>query len=233
MFGTIGPVLIILVIEFINANNDSAVSSTRFTRQTTFLISVMHALSLFFLGVGINLLLTEIGKKWIGRLRPNFIQTCNPDLASISCFMPNSTIYRFIDTNADFCKGDSDMVKEARLSFPSGHSSFSCYAMGFLILYIEVRLVVFRLRFIKPLVQMTALIAAYVTCISRLGDYKHRGSDVVGGALLGLIVAVSVAFGSGRVLWNFTRHENQRQSQTNIRSNSTDPDSDRNQLLTV
>ena len=32
---------------------------------------------------------------------------------------------------------------------------------------------------------MTAFIAAFVTSLSRIIDYQHRGTDVIGGSLLG------------------------------------------------
>ena len=57
--------------------------------------------------------------------------------------------------------------------------------MVFLILFVEARLVLLRFRYFKPLLQMTAFIAAYVTTLSRVPDYAHRGSDVIGGAVLG------------------------------------------------
>jgi len=39
-------------------------------RLRQFLILMYHSLSLFTFGVGITLLLTEIGKRWCGQLRP-------------------------------------------------------------------------------------------------------------------------------------------------------------------
>ena len=54
-----------------------------------------------------------------------------------------------------------------------------------MIIYLEARLYLLRFRYIKPLIQLAALIAAFVTCLSRISDYHHRGSDVIGGAILG------------------------------------------------
>ena len=36
-------------------------------------------------------------------------------------------------------------------------------------------------------------------------DYAHRGTDVLGGAILGLIVAILITFQIGRVLWVYER----------------------------
>ena len=43
------------------------------TRLREFGIIMFHTLSLFIFGVGMVLLLTEIGKRWAGRLRPRIL----------------------------------------------------------------------------------------------------------------------------------------------------------------
>jgi hypothetical protein len=53
--------------------------------------------------------------------------------------------------------------------------------MLFLIIYLEARLYLLKFRYIKPLIQAAAFIAAYVTAISRVPDFFHRASDVIGG----------------------------------------------------
>ena len=57
--------------------------------------------------------------------------------------------------------------------------------MLFAIIYLEARFILIRLRYIKTLLQMTCFIAAFVTMLSRVSDYHHRGSDVIGGTVLG------------------------------------------------
>jgi len=61
----------------------------------TFLIHFYHGMSLFLMGAAATMCLTEIGKRWVGRLRPHFI-----------------AIY----TGGSFCTGDPDQIKEARFS---------------------------------------------------------------------------------------------------------------------
>ena len=67
--------------------------------------------------------------------------------------------------------------------------------MSFLIIFIEARLQLLKLRYIKPLLQMTAFIAAFVTALSRIPDYHHRGSDVIGGTTLGYYNFLSLFLG--------------------------------------
>jgi membrane-associated phospholipid phosphatase len=75
--------------------------------------------------------------------------------------------------------------------------------MLYLIIYIQARLVLYTLRFIKPLLQITAFLAAFVTCISRISDHHHRGSDVIGGIVVGSIVALFITLVVSRVLWYY------------------------------
>lgn len=79
---------------------------------------MFHAISLFTLGIAIVLLLTEIAKRWIGRLRPHFMDVCKPDFTKFNCTYKGTTgfIYNQISTDGDFCTGDPGAVLEARLS---------------------------------------------------------------------------------------------------------------------
>lgn len=201
VYCVLGPLFIIILVELKNAKycrEDDDRSTGRKTKD--FLICLFHAISLFALGMAVTLLLTEIGKRWVGRLRPCFLSICNPDFSTITCQTPNG-IYNTISTGGSFCRTDAKTVKDARLSWPSGHSSFSFYCMLFLILYLEARLRLLKLRYFKTLIQMTAAITAFLTAISRISDYKHRYSDVVSGSVLGIIVALFTTLVLGRVLW--------------------------------
>jgi phosphatidate phosphatase len=74
----------------------------------------------------------------IGRLRPYYLTICNPIWANIICTKTVTTasgsvvIPQYIlNHNCNSSASDRDL-QEARLSFPSGHSSFSTYAFFFL-----------------------------------------------------------------------------------------------------
>ena len=172
IFASIGPLLFILLVELLNAkllpmqmNRDNLNFEKR---KRKFLICLFHGWSLFVLGCAITLLLTEIGKKWVGRLRPHFLDVCKPDFNKITCSGSSASgqdRYLAINTGlyngASFCTGDAKKIKEARVSFPSGHSSFSWYSMVFLIIYLEARWFLLRLRYIKPLIQMAGFIGEF------------------------------------------------------------------------
>ena len=70
---------------------------------------------------------TDVGKYTVGRLRPHFLAICKPPP---SVFINCSHNY-ILD---DVCTGDPGLLREGRLSFPSGHASFSgtlcCYKIN-------------------------------------------------------------------------------------------------------
>lgn len=75
------------------------------------------------------MLLTEIGKKEIGRLRPHFMSICKPDLSKFNCTTKTETgsVYNQISTGGSFCTGDEAAITEARLS---NSLSFYAYVSG-------------------------------------------------------------------------------------------------------
>ena len=72
----------------------------------------------FSYGGLISIFLTDIGKYTVGRLRPHFLSICKPPPVLISNCSHNYIL-------ADVCTGNPDLLREGRLSFPSGHASFS------------------------------------------------------------------------------------------------------------
>eukprot|EP00091_Calanus_sinicus_P017461 TRINITY_DN37734_c0_g1_i1.p2 TRINITY_DN37734_c0_g1~~TRINITY_DN37734_c0_g1_i1.p2 ORF type:complete len:121 (-),score=29.46 TRINITY_DN37734_c0_g1_i1:343-705(-) len=90
-------------------------------------------------------LFTDLSKFRIGRLGPHFLEICKPDYQNI-CKDDNDFEKFVIGEDIDICGGLASnqttpkMLKEARLSFMSGHSSFSFYCATFLILYLQARL---------------------------------------------------------------------------------------------
>lgn len=187
IYATLGPILLVVLVELVNSYIIK--QKINVNRKRKFLICTFHALSLFILGISIVLLLTDIGKRWVGRLRPHFISVCKPNFSKLNCTSSGliGFVYNAIYTGDNFCTGASNLVKEARFSFPSGHSSYSVYSMVFLIVYLEARLFLLKFRYVKSLFQMFAFIAAFVTCLSRISDYHHRGTDVLGGTCLGIL----------------------------------------------
>ncbi|XP_021950496.1 phospholipid phosphatase 1 isoform X2 [Folsomia candida] len=142
----------------------------------------------FLFGCVASQLMTDVGKYTMGRLRPNFIAVCNPNITLTHCDMYGNkyiTDYK--------CQDSQNDAKESRVSFPSGHSSFSAYTMFYVAIYVQLRWNVMNkrshLRLIKCGIQICLILIAYYTALSRVMDNKHHWSDVSAGALIGVVTA--------------------------------------------
>ncbi|XP_033751251.1 phospholipid phosphatase 3-like [Pecten maximus] len=156
------------------------------SRIALYLSAVYNVILPFLFGAALEFLARGLTKYSIGRLRPHFFSVCRPDTNTFNCSTGYIEEYK--------CTGDPDVIKQARLSFPSGHASFSVYSMLFLILYIQVRMRWRQAVIVRPWLQLILFLMALYTCISRIFDYKHHWSDVLAGAIWGSVVAVFVVF---------------------------------------
>uniref|UniRef100_T1J1X0 Phosphatidic acid phosphatase type 2/haloperoxidase domain-containing protein n=1 Tax=Strigamia maritima TaxID=126957 RepID=T1J1X0_STRMM len=152
-----------------------------------------RVIGVFGFGCCVSHLTTDIAKYMVGRLRPHFIEVCEPDINLLKEYCDNSVGYHvYVEQN--ICRGDLSMIREARLSFPSGHSSFSAFTMVYLALYLQSRWTWTEFKLVKPLLQFGALMMAMACGLSRISDYKHHWSDVLAGFLQGTLVALIIVF---------------------------------------
>ncbi|XP_058850668.1 phospholipid phosphatase 1-like isoform X2 [Acipenser ruthenus] len=152
--------------------------------RNNYVACLYKAIGTFLFGAAMSQSLTDIGKYSIGRLRPHFLDVCKPNWTVINCqagYIENFT-----------CTGETWIVNEARLSFYSGHSSFSMYCMVFLALYVQARLVEDWARLLRPTIQFFLVAASIYVGLSRVSDYKHHWSDVLTGLIQGAIVATLI-----------------------------------------
>jgi membrane-associated phospholipid phosphatase len=100
-------------------------------------------------------------------------------------------------------------IKDAWLSFPSGHSSSSFCSMTFVALWLAAKLGLYSGaggHFYKYLLTcMPMMLACFVAC-SRTRDFHHFYADVVGGAVLGLVIAVGCYHLNYPALWEADCH---------------------------
>lgn len=135
------------------------------------------------LAIPLNGVLTDIIKLLVGRPRPDFVYRCWP-----GGVVPEHAF----DNEYLNCTGNPEVVIEGRKSFPSGHSSFSFSAWGFVFFYLSGKLGTFHCtrpssswRLLLPLV---FLVVPMAIAISRTADYHHHWQDVVVGSALGFSV---------------------------------------------
>jgi len=178
-----------------------AVELTHWTNFKKYFGTAYSALIVFYFVYTVNELLTSISKYTIGRLRPHFLEVCNPNITlnEDSC----GSVYNPKYITEFDCLGSSQFgsyedqmsrVKDSRMSFMSGHSSATTYAMLFAAMYIQNRLKTRHFQIVKAGVQMFCIVFAFYTCLSRISDYKHHPEDVITGALLGSAEAVLAVF---------------------------------------
>jgi len=170
------------------------------------IVDLIYGLLAYTSGAMVVGSLTVVGKYAMGRLRPHFFDVCQPILTidgrEFDCVASgdNGTVYH---ENYE-CRGNVKLfpdpherraaLRNSRLSFPSGHSSAVAATMFYVALYMQARLAGrngptwARRTFAVPLVGASLIIVAFYVCLTRVDDHKHHATDVIGGALIGLVV---------------------------------------------
>uniref|UniRef100_A0A0V0J8R6 Putative phosphatidate phosphatase n=1 Tax=Schistocephalus solidus TaxID=70667 RepID=A0A0V0J8R6_SCHSO len=138
---------------------------------------------LFGFGYATTALFVQIGKIVIGRLRPHFFDVCRPTII-------NQTAYAYVYNFS--CSGtDAKLLREMRLSFPSGHAAYSMFPAIFICLYLYYRMPRIAVASVlQAFIQTTVFSLAFYVGLSRVSDYKHHWSDVLAGMILGAAVAI-------------------------------------------
>ncbi|XP_067003180.1 putative phosphatidate phosphatase isoform X2 [Anabrus simplex] len=155
-----------------------------------------HAVSVFLFGAAVTKLLVDSAKYTLGRLRPHFLNVCLPD---VDCNKPDITQHDYID-NYECTGSDMELIKDARMSFPSGHAALAFYSATFTILYLEQMMTWRGSSLLRHTIQAVFLLAAWMTALSRMTDFMHHWSDVVAGMALGIVAAFLM------ILWKRSRN---------------------------
>lgn len=143
------------------------------------------------------------------------LQVCQPIMTNGTTCTDEINAGKYI-TNFE-CRGVGSsrrMLKEMRLSFPSGHSSFTFYTMVYvavscvsinwtssidyssfftsLQLYLQGRMTWHGSKLLRHFLQFLFIMIAWYTALSRVSDYKHHWSDVLAGSAIGASCALIV-----------------------------------------
>lgn len=157
-----------------------------------------------------SVLFHSLIKVSIGGLRPHFLTVCAPKVPSSSHGLAFANIYY---TSDQVCTGDESKIKEAQMSFPSGHTAEAFAGFGFLALWLNAKYKVlsnghhFRdsygagpkksskgdvgamVHHWKLVLVVTPLLAALLLSLSKIRDGWHHPADVVFGVVMGVLFA--------------------------------------------
>uniref|UniRef100_A0AAX7SS89 Phospholipid phosphatase 3 n=1 Tax=Astatotilapia calliptera TaxID=8154 RepID=A0AAX7SS89_ASTCA len=166
-------------IYFLNEGSKSFVGNP-------YISALYKQVGVFIFGCAVSHSFTNIAKVSVGRLRPHFLDVCDPDFSTVNCSLGYITDYQ--------CRGLESKVQEARKSFFSGHASFSMYTMLYLVFYLQSRFTWHGARLLRPLTQFTLIMMSFYTGLSRVSDHKHHPTDVLAGFVQGALVAYCIVF---------------------------------------
>ncbi|KAI8824433.1 PAP2 superfamily protein [Fimicolochytrium jonesii] len=133
----------------------------------------------------------QVFLKWlIGGLRPHFYAVCKP---SIPPALANAGQgFSGIMVDRSVCTGDEKEINDSLESFPSGHSTAAFAGFLYLSYYLNAKLKIFsnyRPAFWKLLLFYAPILAATLIAGSLTIDKYHHWYDVLGGAIIGSMVA--------------------------------------------
>jgi phosphatidate phosphatase len=172
------PLLIVVTVEVVRTNlkADEKNELKLFGHQIPQTVQNVYKYGgLFVFGHLVTVLLTDMGKHIVGRLRPHFISVCQPIMVDGSTCADEKNFHRYI---VDFTCGNAasgaDKLKDMRLSFPSGHSSIAMFSMMFASIYIHVRMNWKGSKLMKHFLQFIVVAMAWFCALSRISDYKHH-----------------------------------------------------------
>lgn len=190
VIGLLLPVCTIIVGEYIHLRHWNGDTYTLFGYSIPpWVWSAYGKVGVFGFGAATTVFITDIAKYTIGRLRPHFMAVCMP---SVNCSLIENQ-HRYIENyTCTTQQYSAKFLKEIRLSFPSGHSSFSAYTMIYLAIYLQLRMTWKGSKLLKHFLQLICLTMAWFTAMSRVSDYKHHWSDVLAGLTLGTVVALII-----------------------------------------
>ncbi|VDM48514.1 unnamed protein product, partial [Toxocara canis] len=137
----------------------------------------------------VTIIVCQLTKYAVGRLRPNFIAVCKPNINMTACATSHQYITDYV------CTGQSESaIRDARLSFFSGHSATAMSVAVFCLIYIQARLPR-RMYGISPLPLLQTILVggALLVGYSRISDNMHHWSDVLVGFLVGATVGFFAA----------------------------------------
>ncbi|XP_015254491.1 phospholipid phosphatase-related protein type 3 [Cyprinodon tularosa] len=154
----------------------------------SFLRRTVRFVGVHVFGLCATALLTDIIQLSTGYHAPFFLTVCKPNytLAGVSC-----------DQNAyitkDICSGhDQHAIVAARRTFPSQHATLSAFAAVYVSMYFNST-ISNSTKLLKPVLVFGFAIAAALTGLTQITQYRSHPIDVYVGFLIGAFIAAYLA----------------------------------------
>ncbi|TPP62084.1 Lipid phosphate phosphohydrolase 2 [Fasciola gigantica] len=178
LYGYLIPLLLIIIVELLIATYRRFADGEPDAFKEAWPPIYNYGIA-FLIAGGLTLVVTTVIKYSLGRLRPHFLDACKPDKFTVGCT-------GFIDQYT--CQNtDTKIVKDAFLSFVSGHSSAAASGIVFAVLYLQSRLRLKPTPLVRPLIQAILISTCLYIGYTRVTDFKHHPTDVLGGFILGTL----------------------------------------------
>ncbi|KAH8371373.1 hypothetical protein KR093_007088 [Drosophila rubida] len=191
------PLLVLVLVEYVHSLRAGELArrvQLGSWQLAAWYVELGRQFAYFGFGMLLTFDATELGKYTIGRLRPHFYAVCQPQLSDGTLCSDASNRQRYVEDYE--CAGEGYTaadVRQARLSFPSGHSSLAFYALLYVALYLQRKLSWRSSKLARHFLQFLLLMLAWYTALSRVMDSWHHWSDVLAGSLIGVAGALLTA----------------------------------------
>ncbi|CAD6188668.1 unnamed protein product [Caenorhabditis auriculariae] len=187
------PFFVIVIVEGILFYKSLGINRLSKFFATTTLVYMKYLLT-----YALCTFIMEYLKCSVGRMRPHFVEVCNPDWKNIKC----DSLDKIIQPEDMICTNpDKHRIRTARTSFPSGHTAAAFHLLIFLFIYLNrmsSHTRVAEISFFRWLVLPTYTVWTLFTAITRVTDFWHFPTDVLGGIILAACCVIPVFFTSWR-----------------------------------
>ncbi|KAH0552788.1 putative phosphatidate phosphatase [Cotesia glomerata] len=192
--GIIALIILSLIIigEIFHARKTRSSQQLLTFKVPNWITLIYHKAGTYLIGAITTVLIGDVIKLTIGRLRPHFWDVCVPN---IDCNLATN-LNRYFGPGEFACTSNftENDFKNARLSFPSSHSSVVTYCGVYFICYLQLRITSRNLKMLKYFLQFIIVSVIWFVSMTRISDYFHHWSDVTVGMMIGLVNALITVF---------------------------------------
>ncbi|RMZ11266.1 hypothetical protein D0862_03009 [Hortaea werneckii] len=148
----------------------------------------------------------QVFLKWlVGGLRPHFLAVCKPKIP-INDSKASGNGFDGVMYDRSWCTGDKNEIEDSLESFPSGHTTAAFAGFVYLYLYLNAKLKVwsnYHPAYWKLIVTYIPILGAVLIGGALTIDEFHNWYDIIAGAAIGTVMAVSAFRMVYASVWDF------------------------------